>query len=302
MSGTDREPATSSRLVQRKLAFPDLDDRLVARPRLDEHIAHLLDRHPVLVVAAVAGAGKTVAVAQALRATGRRVAWLRLDLSDRAEGRLLVYLEAAVEASWPGAAGRATDALRDGAPPTEAAALLTESLAGAGLVLVCDNAERVEASAPAMAVLSAVARYLPGATNLVLISRRSVALTSMATDELGRTGVLDAELLPFRTPEALAALERRGLDRADVEKAMLATEGWVTGVLFHPDSSGAARGPGALLVLPLRPRLERPRRRVPPVPAADGGARGRLRGRRGGAGRGRAGPDPRAPPDPPPTR
>ena len=44
-----------------------------------------------------------------------------------------------------GAAGRATDALRDGAPPTEAAALLTESLDGAGLVLVCDNVERVEA-------------------------------------------------------------------------------------------------------------------------------------------------------------
>jgi LuxR family maltose regulon positive regulatory protein len=142
MTGTARDRRAPPRLVQGKLAFPDLDDRLVARSRLDADIAHLLDRHPAVVVAAAAGAGKTVAVAQALRTLGRRVGWVRLDTSDRAAGRLLVYLEAAAEASWPAAGGRATRALRDGAPPTEAAALLAESLDGAGLVLVCDNVER----------------------------------------------------------------------------------------------------------------------------------------------------------------
>ncbi len=243
---SDRAIATPSRLVQGKLAFPDLDDRLVARPRLDADIAHLLERHRALVVAAAAGSGKTVAVAQALRALGRGVAWVRLDSSDRAAGRLLVYLEAAIETCCPAAAGRATAALREGAPPTEAAALLAESLEGADVVVVCDNVERVGTSEDAMAVLSALARYLPGGTNLVLVSRRSVALTSMATDELGRTGVLDADLLPFRAPEALAALDRRGLGAVDVEGAMRATEGWVAGVLFYPGSSASAGGEQAL--------------------------------------------------------
>ena len=132
-------------------------------------------------------------MAQALRALDRPVAWVRLDTSDRAAGRLVVYLEAAVAARYPAVAGRASAAMRDGAPPDEAAALLAEGLAGSDLVLVCDDVERVRPSAPAMAVLSAVARHLPAGTNLVLVSRHAVALTSMATQDLGRTGVLDAE-------------------------------------------------------------------------------------------------------------
>ncbi|WP_433782121.1 winged helix-turn-helix domain-containing protein [Actinomycetospora sp. CA-101289] len=233
-----------ARLVQAKLAAPDLDDRLVPRPRLDADIAHLLDRHPVLVVAAVAGAGKTVAVAQALRARGRPVAWVRLDTSDRAAGRLVVYLEAAIARHHPAVAGRASAALRDGAPTTDAAALLVEDLAGSGLVVVCDNVERVGTSRPAMAVLSAVARYLPAGTNLVLVSRHPVALTSMATHELGRTGVLDAELLRFRAGEARTALARRGLEGVDVDAAMGSTGGWVTGVLF---ATGGPAGDGRAL-------------------------------------------------------
>jgi DNA-binding SARP family transcriptional activator len=221
-----------SRLVRAKLTMPDQDDRLVARPRLDADIAHLLARHPVVVVAAVAGAGKTVAVAQALRSVERPVAWVRLDTSDRAAGRLVVYLEAAAAARHPAVAGRASAAMRDGAPPDEAAALLAEGLAGSDLVLVCDDVDRVRPSAPAMAALSAVARHLPAGTNLVLVSRHAVALTSMATQDLGRTGVLDAGSLRFRTREARAALERRGLAEVDVEDAVRATGGWVTGVLF----------------------------------------------------------------------
>ena len=235
---------SSSRLVQAKLAAPDLDDRLVPRPRLDADIAHLLGRHPALVVSAVAGAGKTVAVAQALRALGRPAAWVRLDDSDGSAGRLVVYLEAAIGRHHPTVAGRASAALRDGAPTTDSAALLVEDLAGSDLVVVCDNVERVGSSAAAMAVLSAVARYLPAGTNLVLISRRPVALTSMATHELGRTGVLDAEELRFRPGEARTALARRGLGDVDVDAAMGATGGWVTGVLFstgvRPSEDGRA--------------------------------------------------------------
>ena len=236
--------ATPARLVRAKLTMPDPDDRLVARARLDADIAHLLARHPVVVVAAVAGAGKTVAVAQALRALDRPAAWVRLDTSDRAAGRLVVYLEAAAAARYPAVAGRASAAMRDGAPPDEAAALLAEGLAGSDLVLVCDDVDRVRPSAPAMAALSAVARHLPAGTNLVLVSRHAVALTSMATQDLGRTGVLDADALPFRTVEARAALERRGLAEVDVEDAVRATGGWVTGVLF---STAAGPGEGGAL-------------------------------------------------------
>src|SRR3954463_4842920 len=120
----------ATRLVQAKLAAPDLDERLVPRPRLDADIPPRLGRPPALVVSAVAGAGKTVAVAQALRALGRPAAWVRLDDSDGSAGRLVVYLEAAIGRHHPAVAGRASAALRDGAPTTDSAALLVEDLAG----------------------------------------------------------------------------------------------------------------------------------------------------------------------------
>ena len=62
-------------------------------------------------VCATAGAGKTTAVSQALPLLERRVAWLTLDDTDAAAGRLVTYLEAALAAEVESAAGVATQAL-----------------------------------------------------------------------------------------------------------------------------------------------------------------------------------------------
>jgi ATP/maltotriose-dependent transcriptional regulator MalT len=49
-----------------------------------------------------AGAGKTTAVAAAVRTLTRPAAWLTLDWTDAAPGRLVRYLEAALAAQLPG--------------------------------------------------------------------------------------------------------------------------------------------------------------------------------------------------------
>src|SRR6476646_5136383 len=98
-------------IIRRKLALPDPGKGVVVRDRLSQRLRGLLDRHTVVNVFATAGAGKTTAVALAVSELDRPVAWLSLDGTEQAAGRLLVYLEAAVESAVPSEADVATDAL-----------------------------------------------------------------------------------------------------------------------------------------------------------------------------------------------
>ncbi|GGT00489.1 BTAD domain-containing putative transcriptional regulator [Streptomyces chromofuscus] len=211
--------------------MPEPAKDVVVRDRLSQRLRTLLDRHTVVNVFATAGAGKTTAVALAVRDLDRPVAWLSLDGTEQAAGRLLVYLEAAVEDAVPGAADVASDALSSSLHIGEAAGLLAESLQGSRLVLVCDNVERISPDETCVAVLSSFARYLPSGVNLVLVSRVDVRLDTGSTSERDRVGELVESDLSFDVQEAAAALRSVGRDGSPVH-AVAATGGWVTGVLF----------------------------------------------------------------------
>jgi DNA-binding SARP family transcriptional activator len=232
-------------IIRRKLEIPAWAADVVVRPRLSRRLRELLERHPVVTVFATAGAGKTTAVALAVRELDRPVAWLSLDGTECAAGRLLVYLEAAVEGAVAAAAGVAAEALGGGLQTGEAAGLLAESLQGSRLIVVCDNVERVAADENCQAVLSSFARYLPPGVNLVLISRADVTLDLGSTTERGRLGELPESDLAFDVGEAGAALRAAGRDDVDPVLAVSATAGWVAGVL------GQGRPPA-----PSRPDLQ----------------------------------------------
>ena len=220
-------------IIRRKLAVPEPGKGVVVRERLSQRLHDLLDRHSVVNVFATAGAGKTTAVSLAVKVLGRPVAWVSLDGTEKAAGRLLVYLEAAVEFLVPSAAGVASDALSSSLQIGEAAGLLAESLQGSGLVVVCDNVERVAPDETCIAVLSAFARYLPSDVNLVLISRVDVRLDPGSTSERDRVGELVETDLAFDVTEAGEALRRVGQVDVDPTQAVATTGGWVTGVLFE---------------------------------------------------------------------
>lgn len=220
-------------IIRRKLAVPEPSKDVMVRERLNQRLHDLLERHSVVNVFATAGAGKTTAVSLALRVLGRPVAWVSLDGTERAAGRLLVYLEAAVEGQVPSAAGVATDALSSNLQIGEAAGLLAESLQGSGLVVVCDNVERIAPDETCIAVLSAFARYLPSDVQVVLISRVDVRLDSGSTSERDRVGELVENDLAFNVQEAAKALRTVGHLDVDPAQAVDATGGWVTGVLFE---------------------------------------------------------------------
>src|ERR1700722_7811021 len=107
-----------------KLRPLPLNSWVASRPRLRRQIAELVNRYPVVSVVATAGSGKTTAVTDALASTKRPVAWLTLDDTEEAAGRLLVHLQHAAAIAVPELPPVVEEALAAGVPHIEAAGYL----------------------------------------------------------------------------------------------------------------------------------------------------------------------------------
>ncbi|MEV5383189.1 BTAD domain-containing putative transcriptional regulator [Streptomyces sp. NPDC052721] len=225
--------------------LPGLPSHVVPRPRLVRRIHQLLDRHAVLVIAASAGSGKTIAALQAAQALSSPVAWVSLvGMSDTGDSgadaempaRLLA---AAVAPHAPDVAVALTDALGRGFPPSGVGALLSRMLAGTDLVVVIDRVETTGASAGAKKLLGALAGNLPAGPRLVLISRTDLPQGIGGLGDVHRVAFLEDEDLAFDVAEATEALRR--MDRDDDPCRLVeATGGWVTGVVYDWGGSDAS--------------------------------------------------------------
>jgi DNA-binding SARP family transcriptional activator len=222
----------ASAVIRSKLTVPPLGERVAARPRVSGLVADLLRRHPLVLVTATAGAGKTTAVVQAAAQLDRPVAWLTLDETDAAPGRLLTYLEAALAEHAPGARDVATNAMAARIPHAEAAGLLAEAV-DAPLLLVVDGLERLAGRDAALAVIGALVRYAPPQLTVALLSRTDVALDLGPRAADGPVAAVGEATLAFTPEEAGEALRRAGREGIDPVQAVADTGGWVTGVLFE---------------------------------------------------------------------
>lgn len=225
-------PGGPSWVIRRKIVPPPLATTVVPRRRLETLLNGLLDQHRLVCVYASAGAGKTTAILQAAQCLQRPLAWLSLDATDVATGRLLVYLEAALALQLPGSTGVATAALAAQLPHAEVAGLLAESVREHPLLVVVDDAERLAGNAEAVDVLGAFARYLPPAARLIVASRVELPFrASVGTSPwVAAVGEEDLALTVDEATEALAASGRPDVDPVD---AVVETGGWMTGVLFE---------------------------------------------------------------------
>jgi DNA-binding SARP family transcriptional activator len=230
---TSRTPDPASPVIRRKITTPPSPERLVVRERIDRLVRDLVERHPLVWVCATAGSGKTTAVAQALPGLGRQAAWLTLDDTDAAAGRLVTYLEAALAAAVPATRGVATAALAARLPHTEAAGLLAEAVGESPVVLVIDELERIAAVPAALAVLGSLVRYAPPGLRIVMISRVEVDVALDSVAALGGAVTVSEADLAFRTHEAAQALAHAGRPDMDPSHAVEVTGGWVAGVLFE---------------------------------------------------------------------
>lgn len=229
----NRATAAARAIVQAKVEIPACAAHVIRRERVANLVRQLLSSRRVLVVAATAGAGKTSAVIEGLEGWSRPVAWLSVDRTDQAPGRLLVYIESALSAAVPGLDSVVSPALAAGLEHVEVAGLLAEAVVGAPPVLVLDELERLGEAAEAWAVIEALIRYFPAEGRIVLLSRRNIPADLCAlpgAEQLARIGEMQ---LAFTVEEAARALNALGGTDIDPDEAVAVTGGWVTGVLFE---------------------------------------------------------------------
>lgn len=225
-------PARDSAVIQAKIAPPPLPDRFHDRARLHSHLAELFSTHRVVVVSATAGAGKTAAIVSAIRGVNRPSAWLSVDRTDAAPGRLITYLEAALARQAPAVNGVGTSALAVGIPHPEAAGLLAEAVGKHSLTFVLDDLERLGDSPAAWAVIEALIRYAPSGLSIVLSSRRDIPASLCALPAAGVTHLGETQLA-LTTDEAQEVMTLLGRQDVDAPTAVDLTGGWMMGVLFE---------------------------------------------------------------------
>ena len=218
-----------------KFLVPRLNEWVVPRDRVRNRLAALCARHPVVWVVGTAGSGKTTAVVDMVTRTDLgTVAWLTLDESDIAAGRLLTHLEAAVSVVQDRFGRSASEALRRGVPHVEAAALLAEALADLSVTIVLDELEVIGDAPGALTTLGAFLRALPGSARVILISRRNITLRVGSSLGVGGIGRLEENDLSLDIGEATTILEQfHHVEHIDPADAVHATGGWITGVLFE---------------------------------------------------------------------
>jgi DNA-binding SARP family transcriptional activator len=223
--------ASLVRVIQLKVSPPPVAPTIVERPRVDSLLRRLVERHRIVCVYASAGAGKTTAVLQAAAQLRRPLAWLGVEATDAATGRLLTYLEAALVEQVPSVRGVAAAALAAQLPHAEVAGLLAEAVGDSNVMLVLDDMERFAHEPEALSVVASFARYLPPSARLVIVSRTELRFA--APSFLPWVAAVGEDDLAFTVEEAAGALARS--DRPDIDpvEAIVETGGWVTGVLFE---------------------------------------------------------------------
>ncbi len=257
----------SGSLLQTKLFMPPLRPFNVPRPHL---VAKLNDRlwfdgrfhHPLTLISAPAGFGKTSLVVEWLARPPAPVAWLSLDEADNDPARFAAYWLAALQTAAPTLGAGLLAGL-----PTPLNALqplatqLLNQLAASGqpLLLVLDDYHLIHNELVQTAVALFI-EHLPPNAHLVLTSREDPPLPLPRLRARGQLVELRQRDLQFSATETAAFLHQTmGVTLPETAVATLnrRTEGWAVG----PHRRGrAGRCPGGTIgrlwwQQPLRARL-----------------------------------------------
>lgn len=230
--------ATHAFFLRTKLLPPRPTPALLQRPRLMERLSSNL-AHPVTLVAANAGSGKTTLVADFVRTHARPFVWYQLDRTDADPSVFLGYLAHGIKQVVPEFGAATLSYLQQSAtelaeqPERAVDVFLNEvlDLVEQQLILVLDDYHHLGTDTSVHRVVDRLLAYLPDVLHIIIISRdvpplalarlrahneltiidrTELLFTDDETQELFRK-VFDLEL----TPEQLAEYRER-------------THGWIT--------------------------------------------------------------------------
>ncbi|MBP6016714.1 MAG: hypothetical protein KA586_08335 [Candidatus Promineofilum sp.] len=232
-------------LLHTKLYIPPARSNRVARPRLcrqlDEGLGHA---HPLVLISAPAGYGKTTLIADCLRswatrpANAARIAWVSLDEGDNAPANFFAYVVAAVRKAG-----------LDWQPPDQALWYFPESLPVEAifasllnetglldeehpLILVLDDYHKIHSPVIHESLQFAL-DFAGSGLHIILITREDPPLTLSRWRARGQLTEIRAADLRFTPEEAEGFLNHlMGLDLSNDQLGALEhrTEGWIAGL------------------------------------------------------------------------
>jgi len=215
-------------VLESKLAPPPGNNGAVPRPALLERLRWRHRTHPVALVSAGAGYGKTTLAAELAASDSRPTGWYTLDELDNDPVIFLTYLASVLERCGAPADGLTRAAAPDVTARSAAAAVkkAASAMPGPSLV-VLDNVHLLEHPVCLQCIDALAAELLPG-SQLVIVTRWNPPI---AFDEV-RTVRLGADDLRL-TPQEAKLLLQTAAHFADTEEARTLerrSEGWAAGL------------------------------------------------------------------------
>jgi len=224
--------------LRTKLLPPRPAPALLQRPRLSERLlANLV--HPITLVTANAGSGKTTLVANFVRTHARQYIWYQLDHTDADPSVFLGYLAHGIRQRVPEFGAATLAYLQQSAaevaqqPERAVDVLLNEvlDLVDQQLIVVLDDYHHLGLETPVHVVVDRLLAYLPDVIHVIIISRDVPPLALSRLRAHNALTIIDRAELLF-TDEETQELFRKVFD-LELTPAQLAeyrerTHGWIT--------------------------------------------------------------------------
>ena len=224
--------------LRTKLLPPRPAPELLSRPRLTERLVANL-AHPITLITANAGSGKTTFVADFLSTHPGRFVWYQLDHTDADPWVFLGYVTYGIQQVVPGFGSAMFAYLQESAgelaqhPERAVDVLLNEvqERVEEQLILVLDDYHHLGTETPVHAVLDRLLAYLPDVLHVMIISREMPPLSFARLRTRTPQAIIDRDDLLF-TDEETQQLFRKVFD-LELTAEQLAeyrerTHGWIT--------------------------------------------------------------------------
>ncbi len=235
---TQGQAAQTSFFLRTKLLPPRPAPALLSRPRLTERLLANL-AHPVTLVTANAGSGKTTLVADFVRTHARQFVWYQLDHTDADPFVFLGYLTHGIKQSIPNFGEVMFSYLQQSAdelarqPERAVDVLLNEVLERVEqqLILVLDDYHHLGAKTAVHAVVDRLLAYLPDVLHVIIVSRDLPPLSLARLRSQASLTVIDRNELLFtddETQELFRKVFDLELTPAQLSEYRERTHGWIT--------------------------------------------------------------------------
>jgi ATP/maltotriose-dependent transcriptional regulator MalT/DNA-binding SARP family transcriptional activator len=235
---SDRPHAQSGFFLRTKLLPPRPTPELLSRSRLTERLLNNLS-HPVTLVTANAGSGKTTLVADFLRTQKRQFVWYQLDHTDADPMVFLGYVTFGLQQLVPGFGQSMFPYLKEAAgelaknPERAVDVLLNEvmELIDQKIILVLDDYHHLGVETAVHSVLDRLLAYLPEVMHVVVISREMPPLALARLRAQAPLAIIERSDLLF-TDDETQQLFRKVFDLELTPEQLTEyrerTHGWIT--------------------------------------------------------------------------